>query len=837
MLKPEDALIKLSSSDRGMPKSAPRRQNRQSAAAEGWRYALPFVTAPLLLLFAITLCAAFVADEAAIGYISLSSFALFLYAWYAAYRAALDSLYKREDMAGAFVAVIREGEELLIPSEDLVVGDILLLRQGDRLFADCRVLDCRELSVKEWRGGAYRSLDKRAQACDGSLDTADNMLWTDSVVTSGDARALVVAVGDGRQRAPRTDAPIKVLSAYEGKLKRLSLIASISLLGVLFFAAVFGLTPLSSGGLWRDWLIAVSFAATSALELLTVILTVALGRATAASRTVIVKDRAMLERLAAVDHMILPAKALWDTLRFEAEGLLLPTRSGAVTESLSFAPSEAGARLLKNAVLTARAFENGENFPLLFQKTFSMPLAALCEAHTLTYADTAEEVGTAALEPSVFCRVFERGGNRFVALCGDCRYLLSLTGFLYCGDTIAPYRAVEGADFLKEGAIGVAIGSLPKDTPLDSASLMRALAGRLVFEGAILTKPDTSDLSACQNAFARADCSLGIVCESAAEYAYLKKITASLPIELVWLTDPAALSLHIEAKKQAGKTVLCESDIRFGAADHADLTAFSTELVKREAQNPALYPALSRHGASDTRFSADCLYQGDASALAECKRLTADAYDRVTRAAAYLVSALLLKFFPTVFAIILGEDLVSPLFFVLMGLGFDTLAVFSILYRPRASVLHRFEEHALWQRMMPSVASGAVASLATMIFSLVAAHRFSLSAEVFSTLTLLAASLAAFWLQYFQMRALSSPTASLGTALTVGSGILLFVLLFARGSFGKFGLLFLAVTVLLLVAVELVLRLILKKINRKGAKKVKNRAKNTQKRLDKQRKV
>ena len=38
--------------------------------------------------------------------------------------------------------VVREVEELEVPAEDLVLGDILLLRAGDIVPADCRIIDC-----------------------------------------------------------------------------------------------------------------------------------------------------------------------------------------------------------------------------------------------------------------------------------------------------------------------------------------------------------------------------------------------------------------------------------------------------------------------------------------------------------------------------------------------------------------------------------------------------------------------------------------------------------------------------------------------------------------------
>lgn len=843
MLKSQDVLTKLSSHESGMPKDSPRGKNRSGEdTGKALRYMAPFFSAPLLLLFAITVCAAFLAEEATIGYASLVAFGLFLYVWYTFYRHAIENIEKNEALCGAYLRVIREGEELLVPSEDLVCGDILLMAQGDRLFADCRILDTHGLTVREWQGGKALDVDKHALSCEGHVYDAANMLWTGSVILTGSCRAAVVAVGDQRRV---TDQGIRQASnaLFAGKfaawLKKLSLIASAALLGTVFLAAIFGLTPLSSGGLWRDWLFAVSFAATSAVELLTLILTISLGKAISLHKTVLSKSAKALEAFASVDHAILPARALWDELSYEANALLLPDPKGSVIETPSATLSEAGDRILKNAYLTVAACECFGILSPVWQKTLAEPILTLCEAYKLGYTEATEALGVTVLENAALCRIFKRGKERFVSLCGDCRYLLSLSGFWYRGKTIAPLRESDGMRFLKAGAIGVAIGALSADTELSEKSLIDALSGKLVFEGAILTVPDTSALTSWYNAFSGAGISLTVACDGAFEYSFLKRLIAKMPITLLDASDPSALAEHIAAKKRAGKTVLFEmretSDC--DAAEFSDLSLFHTELVKREAQKREDCRELWANGAVRSRWRADLLYSASSTALAEKKRALSDAYDRVTKATSYLFCTLALKFFPTVFAIILGKDLVSALFFVLMGFGFDTLAVFSILYRPNKSVYRAFSPKRLIESVIASLASGLLTSVGVLAFALVSSTYFSLSAEVFSTVTLLAVSLVSFWLRYFQPRLSISPTASLGTGLTVGGCILLFVLLLARGSFGKVGLLFLLFSVLILLLSEGAAWLVLKKLCQNTSKKVKNRAKKVKKRLDKSKKV
>ncbi len=43
--------------------------------------------------------------------------------------------------------VIREGEELEVPSEEIVMGDIVLIRVGERVPADCRILEVVQILI------------------------------------------------------------------------------------------------------------------------------------------------------------------------------------------------------------------------------------------------------------------------------------------------------------------------------------------------------------------------------------------------------------------------------------------------------------------------------------------------------------------------------------------------------------------------------------------------------------------------------------------------------------------------------------------------------------------
>ena len=54
-----------------------------------------------------------------------------------------------QEMSAATSKVIRDGKIVITPSENLVVGDIVLLEAGDAVPADGRIIDCASLKIEE----------------------------------------------------------------------------------------------------------------------------------------------------------------------------------------------------------------------------------------------------------------------------------------------------------------------------------------------------------------------------------------------------------------------------------------------------------------------------------------------------------------------------------------------------------------------------------------------------------------------------------------------------------------------------------------------------------------
>ncbi len=99
-------------------------------------------------------------------------------------------------------SVLRSGEKQRINAQLLVPGDIVLLQSGDKVPADIRLLQSRELQVDESAlTGESIPVQKKVGVLQPETPLADrtNMLYSSTLVTYGTAKGIVVTTGDKTQ--------------------------------------------------------------------------------------------------------------------------------------------------------------------------------------------------------------------------------------------------------------------------------------------------------------------------------------------------------------------------------------------------------------------------------------------------------------------------------------------------------------------------------------------------------------------------------------------------------------------------------------------------------------
>jgi magnesium-transporting ATPase (P-type) len=154
---------------------------------------------------------------------------------------ALDSI---RNMLSAEARTLRGGETRLVPSEDLVPGDIVLLESGDKIPADLRLVDVKNLRTEEAAlTGESVPIDKTTEPVGERATVGDRegMVFSGTLVTSGRGTGVVVATGADTELG-RINQMMSAVSALETPLLRqikkfgYAITAVIGVVSVIVFA-------------------------------------------------------------------------------------------------------------------------------------------------------------------------------------------------------------------------------------------------------------------------------------------------------------------------------------------------------------------------------------------------------------------------------------------------------------------------------------------------------------------------------------------------------------------------------------------------------------------------
>jgi Mg2+-importing ATPase len=164
----------------------------------GFRLLLAQFTSPIILILVAATVLSMVLGDLTDGIIILSiimaSGGLGFWQERSAGR-AVDVLQARVRVE---VEVCRDGREVSVAAEDVVVGDLLVLRAGDVVPADCRLIEARSLQVDQATlTGEPFPVEKKPGLvpADADLAARTNALFMGTHVVSGDGRAVVVQTG------------------------------------------------------------------------------------------------------------------------------------------------------------------------------------------------------------------------------------------------------------------------------------------------------------------------------------------------------------------------------------------------------------------------------------------------------------------------------------------------------------------------------------------------------------------------------------------------------------------------------------------------------------------
>jgi len=147
-------------------------------------------------------------------------------------------------LGSSHATVLRDGEARVIPAQEVVPGDILLLASGDHVVADARVLSAQGLEVDE-AALTGESLPVAKTASLGGA-AASHIVLEGSDVTTGSGRAIVVAVG----HQTRMGATAAALAVEETRQSPLGMRLSKMLVRLLPLSVAGGGLVIGFGLLW-----------------------------------------------------------------------------------------------------------------------------------------------------------------------------------------------------------------------------------------------------------------------------------------------------------------------------------------------------------------------------------------------------------------------------------------------------------------------------------------------------------------------------------------------------------------------------------------------------------
>ena len=224
--------------------------------------------------------------------------------------AAIEAL---QTMTAATCKVIRDGKQIILHSDELVPGDVIVLEAGDAVPADGRIIENASLKIEEAAltgesvpvNKMIDALNLKAESDDVPLGDRKNMCYMGSTVVYGRGKAVVTETGMDTEMgkiAGALAAAQEEQTPLQKKLDELGKTLSKLVLGICVFIFIFNLVMAGDFHLnviLETFMVAVSLAVAAIPEGLATVVTVVLSIGV----TNMSKRNAVIRRLTAVETL------------------------------------------------------------------------------------------------------------------------------------------------------------------------------------------------------------------------------------------------------------------------------------------------------------------------------------------------------------------------------------------------------------------------------------------------------------------------------------------------------------------------------------------------------
>ena len=224
--------------------------------------------------------------------------------------AAIEAL---QTMTAATCKVLRDGKQVVLHSDELVPGDVVVLEAGDAVPADGRIIENASLKIEEAAltgesvpvNKLIDALNLTAGQEDVPLGDRKNMCYMGSTVVYGRGKAVITETGMDTEMgkiAGALAAAEEEQTPLQKKLDSLGKTLSFLVLGICVFIFLFNLVmkqDYSINGILSTFMVAVSLAVAAIPEGLATVVTVVLSIGV----TKMSKRNAVIRRLTAVETL------------------------------------------------------------------------------------------------------------------------------------------------------------------------------------------------------------------------------------------------------------------------------------------------------------------------------------------------------------------------------------------------------------------------------------------------------------------------------------------------------------------------------------------------------
>lgn len=198
--------------------------------------------------------------------------------------------------------VVRDGVETEIDDSGLTVGDLIVLRGGDKVPADSRIVNIQDLKINESSlTGESEMVEKDNEVYDVEtpLPERKNMLYKGTLVVSGEATAIVVAIGMNTVIGSIANKLKDIDSEMPLRIKINKLSRQIGIAVLLSIGAIIIIGILRDFGLKDIFFTSVAVAVSLIPEGLPIIITLILARGVyrMAKRNALIKNMQAVEAL------------------------------------------------------------------------------------------------------------------------------------------------------------------------------------------------------------------------------------------------------------------------------------------------------------------------------------------------------------------------------------------------------------------------------------------------------------------------------------------------------------------------------------------------------------